>query len=437
MDDGVAMDRDDENAVESGRSQSWQQAQQILGVLSSLSYRADQLDEYLQQIAQGVSQLIGLDWSVVTVCQDGQERVMASSLDLGEGEHIYSLHGLLTATVMQTGCSLMVEDAIQKPEYGNPPAGYFAYLGVPLRTGLGEVIGTICSFHSQPRKFSEEEVRTAELFAERAATAIDNFRLYQQQRQFNEGLEAEVARRTAELKTAQAQLIEQERLAAVGQFAAMIVHEIRNPMTTIRMGLNYFKKTALAEAAQERLSLSLDEVARLENLLNEILLYAKPQVVQQVELDLNTLIESTLPLLREMPEAIDRPIQFTPLPAAAPVKGDKDKLKQVLINLIKNAYEAIDPGEIVTCQVEQDSASHHLCLQVHNGGTPIPPEVLSKITQPFCSTKPGGTGLGLAIVQRIVEAHAGTLLIQSDQASGTTMRVVLPIAPSQDITPAR
>lgn len=424
------MDRDDENAVESGRSQSWQQAQQILEVLSSLSYRADQLDEYLQQIAQGVSQLIGLDWSVVTVCQDGQERVMASSLDLGEGEHIYSLHGLLTATVMQTGCSLTVEDAIQKPEYGNPPAGYFAYLGVPLRTGLGEVIGTICSFHGQPRKFSEEEVRTAELFAERAATAIDNFRLYQQQRQFNERLEAEVARRTAELKTAQAQLIEQERLAAVGQFAAMIVHEIRNPMTTIRMGLNYFKKTALAEAAQERLSLSLDEVARLENLLNEILLYAKPQVVQQVELDLNALIESTLPLLREMPAAIDRPIQFTPLPAAALVKGDKDKLKQVLINLIKNACEAIDPGEIVTCQVEEDSTSHHLCIQVHNGGAPIPPEVLAKITQPFCSTKPGGTGLGLAIVQRIVEAHAGTLLIQSDQSSGTTMRVMLPIAPS-------
>lgn len=425
------MTTENENAVESGRSPSWQQAQQILEVLSSLSYRADQLDEYLQQIARGVSRLIGLDWSVVTVCQDGQEQVMASSLDLGEGAHIYSLHGLLTETVMQTGCSLAVEDAIQKPEYGHPPAGYFAYLGVPLRTGLGEVIGTICSFHRQPRKFSGEEVRTVELFAERAATAIDNFRLYQQQRQFNECLEAEVARRTAELKTAQAQLIEQERLAAVGQFAAMIVHEIRNPMTTIRMGLNYFKKTALAEAAQERLSLSLDEVARLENLLNEILLYAKPQVVQQVELDLNTLIESTLPLLREMPEALDRAIQFTPLPSTAPIRGDKDKLKQVLINLIKNACEAIDPGEVVTCQVEQDSNSHCLCLQVHNGGAPIPPDILSKITQPFCSTKPGGTGLGLAIVQRIVEAHAGTLLIQSNQSSGTTMQVMLPIAPSK------
>ena len=420
----------DENEVEPPRAGSWEQAQRILEVLSSLSYRADKLDEYLQQIACGVSQLVGLDWSVVTVCQDGQERVMASSIDLGGGEQLYSLHGLLTETVMKTGCSLTVEDTLRNPEYGQPPDGYFSYLGVPLRTSQGEVIGTICSFHGQPRKFVAEEVRTVELFAERAATAIDNFRLYQQQRQFNERLEAEVARQTAELKTAHEQLIEQERLAAVGQFAAMIVHEIRNPMTTIRMGLNYFKKTHLSESAQERLSLSLDEVARLENLLNEILLYAKPQILQRTELDVNALIAGLLPLLKEMPESIGRSIQFTPFPDVVTVEGDKDKLKQVLINLVKNAYEAIDPGEVVICQVEQDTDANQVCIQVHNGGTPIPPDILPKMTQPFCSTKPEGTGLGLAIVKRIVDAHAGKLLIQSDETTGTTIQILIPATKS-------
>jgi signal transduction histidine kinase len=422
------MDINHSTEGEPARARSWRQAQQILELLSSLSYQADQLNEYLQQIACGVSQLIGLDWSVVTVCQDGQERVMASSIPLSDGEHVYSLHGLLTETVMKTGCSLTVEDTQRTPEYGMPPEGYFSYLGVPLRTPKGEVIGTICSFHGQPRKFFTEEVHTVELFAERAATAIENFRLYQQQKQFNQRLEAEVVRQTTALKAAQEQLIEQERLAAVGQFAAMIVHEIRNPMTTIRMGLNYFKKTQLAAPAQERLSLSLEEVARLENLLNEILLYAKPQVLQLSELDVNALVESTLPLLREMPEAVDRTIQFVPLQPSACVKGDKDKLKQVLINLVKNACEATAPGEVVTCQVGQDLPTHHIYLQVHNSGLPIPPDLLPKLTQPFCSTKPGGTGLGLAIVQRIVDAHAGKLLIQSDQASGTTIRVMLPIA---------
>jgi len=415
-----------ENGGEPPNSGSWEQAQRILEVLSSLSYRANQLDEYLQQIACGVSQLVGLDWSVVTVCQGGQERVMASSLDLGQGEHIYSLHGLLTETVMKTGCSLAVEDTLQNPEYGKPPDGYFSYLGVPLRTSQGEVIGTICSFHGKPRKFSTEEVRTVELFAERAATAIDNFHLYQQQRQFNDRLEAEVARQTAELQAAQVQLIEQERLAAVGQFAAMIVHEIRNPMTTIRMGLNYFKKTQLAEPAQERLSLSLDEVTRLENLLNEILLYAKPQSLHCTELEVNALITDMLPLLQDMPEASDRSIQFMPSVNAIKVNGDKDKLKQVLINLIKNACEAIDPGGVVTCQVELISPSNQVCIQIHNGGLPIPPEILPKLTQPFCSTKSGGTGLGLAIVKRIVDAHAGILQIQSSETAGTTIRISIP-----------
>lgn len=112
-----------------------------------------------------------------------------------------------------------------------------------------------------------------ELFAERAATAIDNYHLYQQQCQFNQILEAEVENRTAQLRAAQAKLVEQERLAAIGEFAAIIVHEIRNPLTTMIMGLKYAKKTLVTEAAQERLSLALSEASRLEKLLSQILLY--------------------------------------------------------------------------------------------------------------------------------------------------------------------
>lgn len=406
---------------------NWQSAQRVLEVLASLSYRAGELKQYLQEIAIGVSQLIGLEWSVVTVCQDGTETVVASSLDLGEGEHVYSLHGLLTETVVLTGRSLAVEDAKQHPEYGQPPEGYASYLGIPLRTSQNEIIGTVCSFSRQPRQFSVAEVHTAELFAERAATAIDNYRLYQELQQFNERLEEEVANRTAELKTAQAQLIEQERLAAVGQFAAMIVHEVRNPMTTIQMGLNYFKRTYSAEPDQERAMLALDEVTRLENLLNEILLYAKPHLLQTSELKINSFIFSLLPSLREMPEAVDRTIEFIPIQPDLTLRADKDKLKQVMINLIKNACEAIPPGETVTCKGLLMPEADRLSIHVHNGGTPIPSTLLPKLAQPFCSTKPGGTGLGLAIVKRIVEAHGGHLTIESAEATGTIVAIELPV----------
>lgn len=403
-----------------------QQAQQILEVLSALSYRSTELESYLQQIACGVSELLNLDWSVVTLCQNGQERVMASSLDIGEGDHIYSLHGTLTGTVVATGQTLSVEDANTHPEYGKPPQGYTSYLGVPLQTVEGTIVGTLCSFCIQPRHFLPEEILTAELFAQKAAIALDNYLLYQQQRQFNEFLEAEVAKRTEELKLTQAKLIEQERLAAIGEFAAMIVHEIRNPLTSILMGLTSLQNLCTTERDSRRLSFALDETHRLQNLLKEILSYAKPQVLQREKIDLLELFEEMEFIIKEMPEARDKSIQFVLETSPVFIEIDKDKIKQVFINLLQNACEAIKSGDIVTCTVKIATEGEQVCVSVHNGGTPIPPEVLPQLTQPFCSTKSGGTGLGLAIVKRIVEAHGGTLFIQSDAATGTKVDLFFP-----------
>jgi signal transduction histidine kinase len=406
------------------QNQIWQRERQAIALLSSLNYRSGELSSYLHDIACGVSELLEVDWSVVTLCQQGFERVLASSIDMGEGEHVYSLHGLLTGTVIEIGRSLAVEDAERYPEYGQAPEGYCAYLGIPLRTAAGEVIGTICSFHHQPREFTPAEIQVGELFAERAATAIDNYRLYQQQCQFNQILESEIGQRTAELHAVQAKLVEQERLAAIGEFAAIIVHEIRNPLTTMLMGLKYAKKTLLTEAAQERLSLALSEGNRLENLLSEILLYSKPQVLQLCELDVNEFINELLKPMCEMPEAVARQIEF--IPASSPVKilADKDKLKQVFINIVRNACEAISPGDIVKWEID-NSSPDQVCINICNGGEPIPPEILSKLTQPFFSTKSGGTGLGLAITKRIVNAHGGELSIQSDIKTGTKVCIQL------------
>lgn len=89
---------------------------------------------------------------------------------------------------------------------------------------------------------------------------------------------------------------------------------------------------------------------------------------------------------------------------------------------------AIAPGEIVTCTIERKPDPTQICLSIRNGGTPIPEDLLPRLTQPFCSGKPGGTGLGLAIVKRIVDAHGGTLSIQSDAIVGTIVRITLPVA---------
>jgi signal transduction histidine kinase len=409
------------------QKQPWQQAQEILEALTSLSYRSHELNSYLRQITHGVCQLLDLDWSVVTLCWEDNEKVLASTIDLDDTEPIYSLHGSLTETVVKTRQTLAVEDAVTCCDYGEPPEGYRSYLGVPLRIPQGDVIGTLCSFCELPRQFTQEEIKIAELFAERAATAIDNYNLYQHQQKFNEMLETELVKRTTELRAAQAKLIEQERLAAIGEFTSMIVHEIRNPLTTMTMGLKYFAKLHTEGSENERASIALEESQRLHNLLNEILLYAKPQVLQLSKLDLNQLLQSMWLPLTEMPEAKDRQLQFHLPKKATHILGDTDKLKQVFINLIRNAYEAIPVAETVTCTITAPSKGvATICL--HNGGTPIPPEILPKLTQPFCSTKSSGSGLGLAIVKRIIEAHNGNLTIQSSDETGTVIEFQLPLS---------
>ncbi|MGF1459412.1 MAG: AAA-like domain-containing protein [Leptolyngbyaceae cyanobacterium] len=152
----------------------------IVEILAVLNYRSGKLEPYLEQIAIAVSELITLDWSVVTLCRGDEERILASSFDIGEAANqTYRLHMTVTGYVFQNGCPLVVEDTETCQDYGEAPEEYRSYLGVPLRLSTGEMVGTICSFHSTPRKFDEEEVRLAEIFAERAASAIENYQLYQ------------------------------------------------------------------------------------------------------------------------------------------------------------------------------------------------------------------------------------------------------------------
>ncbi|GAB4138773.1 MAG: hypothetical protein Fur0046_13490 [Cyanobacteria bacterium J069] len=410
----------------------WQRDQQVIEALSSLLEYVGDLDRYLERIAASVCSLLDIDVSVITLCAEpGFDRVVASS-DGEEDNMLYTLHGTVTGTVVDSGRSLVVEDVRVHPGVGTIPDDYLCYLGVPLRTPQGDTIGTICSFNHKPRSFCQDEIRTVELFAERAAVAIANYRLYEEQQRFNEMLEAEVVKRTRELRAAQSALLEQERLAAIGEFAAMIVHEIRNPLTTVKMGLKAFERLDLADPDRLRLMLASEEADRLEDLLNEILQFSKPQQLMRTDaVDLMVLLQEVVDQMQETPVARGRPIVLVGGPDLSPVMGDRNKLKQVCLNLIRNACEAVMEGDRITCTLASDAPTQRVCLTVHNGGEPIPPEDLSKLTRPFYSTKAGGTGLGLALVKRIIAAHGGELSIQSAADTGTTVTIrLLPEAAS-------
>ena len=396
----------------------------VLDVLATLSYRSGELNDFLDRLASGVAGLLRMDWAVVTLLSEQEAyQVVGSSEPLDQPDQIYSLHGGVAGTVVHRGCQVTVEDTRLAPEQGRLPEGYLAYLGTPLRLPDDQIIGTLCIFHRERQAIGPDQRQIAGLFAERAAIAIDNFHLYQQQQRFNQRLKQEVAERSRELLAAQQTLVETETLRAIGEFATGIVHEIRSPLSSINLVLQYIAGRDLGEPARKRVELGSGEARRLERLLNEILLYAKPQDPRLTSLDPDTLIRTTLATLTDSGQ---NSFDYRGT-AGHEIQADPDKLTQVLINLLNNACEAA-PGLVVGISLDHSPDDGQLWLRVHNAGPPIPAADLERLTQPFFTTQAGGTGLGLAIVRRIVEAHHGRLDITSSAQDGTVVTVTLPAA---------
>ena len=249
----------------------------------------------------------------------------------------------------------------------------------------------------------------------------------------NRNLEQRVADRTEELRQVHEALVEKKKLAAIGQFAAGIVHEIRSPLSTLKMVLEYMRALELPNSANKRLRLALDEVARLTRLLNEILLYAKPHQIEMQEVDIFELIRNVLEVAMDMPACSNREIRFDSSSIPCNALGDRDKLYEALLNLISNACEACSDADIVSILVKESQQTTRVVIEIHNWGEVIDRKNLSRLKQPFFTTKRGGTGLGLAIVDRIIAAHGGLLSFESSVEDGTTVHIELQAAVADEL----
>jgi signal transduction histidine kinase len=397
-------------------------AEQTLTTLKSVSYRAGELQDYLDSVCEVLLHLLGDGISAITLYRDGVKQVLARRPEVGESTATMDVHGHLSTYVVNHNTVLKVEDAENEKGYGNAPEGYCSYLGIPLRIPSGEVVGTLCYFNRAKRQYSASEQQTAELFAERVAIALDNYQLYKQLEQHSGSLETLVQERTEQLLAARDQLAHKEKLAAVGEFAAQITHEIRNPLTTIGLTLEYLQKHPEKNAAK-RIELAAGEVGRLERMLEQVLLYARPARVILLTLELSAFIKDIVATYDSLARERDQQLVVA-VDTAVTVQADRDKLTQVVLNLIRNACEAAEPGHTIT--ISSAVAQEWGTISVHNFGMTIPENKLAHITEPFVSAKPGGSGLGLAITSSLLEAMGGRLELVSTQSDGTTATLYLP-----------
>ncbi|MBI5482737.1 MAG: PAS domain-containing protein [Deltaproteobacteria bacterium] len=233
----------------------------------------------------------------------------------------------------------------------------------------------------------------------------------------------------SELKRMEQQVKRSERMAAVGQLAATMAHEIRNPLASISGSIELLRGGARDEEDRKLMAIVLREVARLNRLIGELLDFARPRQPTRSRLDLGAPVRDALAVFgHERREELTVEVETE---GPVWVEADATQAQQLVWNLLKNASEAMPSGGLirVTLSVERGGAAATAVLRVTDHGKGVPPDLRERIFEPFFSTKTHGTGLGLAMVQRIVQDHGGTVEVVGDGAEGATFEVRLPAVP--------
>jgi two-component system nitrogen regulation sensor histidine kinase NtrY len=224
------------------------------------------------------------------------------------------------------------------------------------------------------------------------------------------------------------ELIKVQQLAAWNEAARRIAHEIKNPLTPIRLSAERLLRKhqqgdpALGRAIEEGVEIIVRQVVNLQGMVDEFSRYARMPRPRPAEVDLSRLVGETLNLYRDLKPGVE--IESTVAPEVATAWVDGEQIRRALINLLDNAVEATDPPGQVTVAAQRENG--HVQIRVADTGRGIPPESKEKLFLPYFSTKGRGTGLGLAIVHRIVTDHQGTIRVEDNLPRGTVFTVELP-----------
>ena len=380
-----------------------EEAHQIWG---ELAHRSFTLDDYMAEVSNGTFPKSMID-----------DKVVGKSFDINADENI------LTKTI-RSAQHMHVVDAFNNPDVDDSMKDFVVsdeFVTMPL-IAKSEVIGVIVAdnpYSKQP--ILEEAIDELSMFASSAALAIENAHMLQ----VLENQVKEIENAYLELEKTHDMLVRHEKLAAIGEVSTRLAHEIRNPLATIGgFAKSIPRKYEDRDRTIRNAEIIIEEVRRLENILTNVLDFTKAGTPKKEDKDINELIKETMRIMEgqagERNVVIVLELANTPLIAAF----DSHQIKQVLINIIQNAFNAMADGGALQLSARQDNDM--VRVEAHDTGCGIPDEFLEKIFDPFFTTRHDGTGLGLAISQRIIQNHRGTFDLQSIEGEGTTITILLP-----------
>ena len=255
--------------------------------------------------------------------------------------------------------------------------------------------------------------------------ALEKGRLTKELKSYYEDLEDRVRERTRELRETQAQLIQSEKLAVIGELAAVVAHEIKNPLISIGGFARLLKnKISNPEKAKEIADIIADEVSRLERILKNLLNFTRESEPNLKPKHINQLIKDTI-ILFDHEFEISRIRLHLELDDEIPqLYLDADQIMQLIMNLIRNAIHAMSYGGDLTIRTGEEG--RHIVTRITDTGYGISQENLSKVFTPFFSTKSIGTGLGLAVAQKVIDEHNGYIKVSSNEGQGTSFTILFP-----------
>ena len=270
--------------------------------------------------------------------------------------------------------------------------------------------GVLAVYTAHPHRFSDAQKRLLAALGSFAAVALHNSRLY------------------ARVFHSEEVLRKNQTLTTLGLLAAEIAHEIRNPLTVIKL-LHGTLGADFPEGDPRRRDLEVitEKIEQLEVIVSRVLSFGRAPSALHSRWPLSEMLEDTLHLLRAKLAQAGVQLRYTPPARPVSVEVNKGQLQQVFLNLVINSLQAMPHGGKISIDCAIDAGVVH--LDFRDAGTGIPPELQPRIFESFLSGKADGTGLGLTIARRIMQDHRGQLSLVSTGPDGTTMRVTLPLPP--------